>query len=275
MKIAWLTDLHLNFADDEAQSHLWQEVNSATPDVILVGGDIGEADSFDVHLRKIADECPAPVYFVLGNHDYYHGSIFAVRQAAVALSEECENLHWLPPAGVVKLTSRTALVGHGGWGDARSGNFMRTSVTLNDYRLIRELVGEEDYPASTGSLITRRLEKKLNILGDQTAEHFRNVLPAALDDYEHVVVLMHVPPLREACWHDGRISDDDWAPHFVCQAAGEAIVELMQAHPKSQTTVLCGHTHSSGEAQILPNLRVMTGAAEYRLPAMQPLLTVQ
>jgi hypothetical protein len=32
-------------------------------------------------------------------------------------------------------------------------------------------------------------------------------LPAALGRFRHVVVLTHVPPFREACWHEGRISD--------------------------------------------------------------------
>jgi hypothetical protein len=39
-------------------------------------------------------------------------------------------------------------------------------------------------------------------------------------------------------------------------------------------TVLCGHTHSAGEARVLPNLRVLTGGAEYDRPEMQRMLTV-
>jgi Icc protein len=48
----------------------------------------------------------------------------------------------------------------------------------------------------------------------------------------------------------------------------------MAAHPQSEMTVLCVHTHSSGEAQILPNLRVLTGRAEYGRPEIQRVLTV-
>jgi hypothetical protein len=37
----------------------------------------------------------------------------------------------------------------------------------------------------------------------------------------------------------------------------------------------CGHTHSGGECHPLPNLRVLTGAAEYSHPGIQqPLLEV-
>ncbi len=40
-------------------------------------------------------------------------------------------------------------------------------------------------------------------------------------------------------------------------------------------TVLCGHTHSSGVVQILENLSVRTGAAEYGEPKLQDVLDVR
>ena len=101
------------------------------------------------------------------------------------------------------------------------------------------------------------------------------MLPPALERFEQVLVLTHVPPFREACWHEGQISNDAFLPYFACRATGEAILDAASARPDRQVTVLCGHTHSGGECQPLPNLRVVTGAAEYTKPALQqPLLTV-
>jgi len=37
-------------------------------------------------------------------------------------------------------------------------------------------------------------------------------------------------------------------------------------------TTLCGHTHSPGEASILPNLTVLTGGAVYGQPVIQRML---
>ena len=37
----------------------------------------------------------------------------------------------------------------------------------------------------------------------------------------------------------------------------------MKVHPEKQLTVLCGHTHSAGICQPLPNLEIHTGGAEY------------
>lgn len=98
------------------------------------------------------------------------------------------------------------------------------------------------------------------------------MLPDALARFQHVVVITHVPPFRESCWHEGKISGDDWLPFFSCKAVGDALVEAMKAAPDRMMTVLCGHTHGGGEAQILPNLRVLTGGARYGQPAIQQVL---
>jgi hypothetical protein len=48
----------------------------------------------------------------------------------------------------------------------------------------------------------------------------------------------------------------------------------MSAAPGHQMTVLCGHTHGGGEAQVLLNLRVLTGDARYGQPAIQRMLEI-
>ena len=117
VRIAWTTDLHLNFVSDTGIDQFVEEVRDVRPDAVLVGGDIGEADSFTKYLEHIADTLDLPVYFVLGNHDYYKGSISGVREAASTLSQQPNLLIWLPDLGQVWLTDKTALIGHGGWDD--------------------------------------------------------------------------------------------------------------------------------------------------------------
>jgi hypothetical protein len=86
------------------------------------------------------------------------------------------------------------------------------------------------------------------------------------------MVLTHVPPFMEACWHQGHISADDWLPHFSCQAIGDVLKDVMATAQDKQMTVFCGHTHSSGECQILPNLQVKTGGAKYCAPQLQEII---
>lgn len=275
-RLAWLSDLHLNMATVDRIGLLTQQVRDAQPDLVLIGGDIGEAATFARLLHELSAALSIPIAFVLGNHDYYRGSIAEVRKDAQSLSRESEAVLWLPDAGVVPLTANTALVGHGGWGDGRLGNFLNSDVVLNDYLLIDQLRAAHAAPYPTPqAVLSPPLLNKLNALGDEAANHLRRVVPKALEQTHHVVVLTHVPPFREACWHEGQLSDDNWAPHFTCQAVGQVLVECMTARPDCTMTVLCGHTHSPGEAKVLDNLEVLTAAAKYGEPALQQVLNVE
>lgn len=260
MKLAWLTDIHLNFASPRAFDELCESIEDVDPDAVLIGGDIGEAFDVGFYLKALDARLQRPIYFVLGNHDFYGGAgIAEIRRQISILCEQNPRLSWLPACGVVPLSDRTALVGHDGWADGRFGDFLKSGVVLNDYRHIPDLTG----------LDTLTRLARLRELGDEAAAHLREYLGRALRVYRKVIVLTHVPPYREACWHEGAISNDHWLPHFSCQAAGEAIAEVVRRHPEHEILVLCGHTHSSGEVEILPNLRVWTGAAEYGRPRLQ------
>ena len=172
-RLAWLTDIHLNFVSPDDVAIFAHQVQQDCPDAVFVGGDIGEADSFAGFLRRLVELLELPVYFVLGNHDFYRGSIIEVRDAARSLHRDSTQLTWLPDAGVIHLTDKTTLVGHGGWGDGRIGNFLKSNVLLNDYALIqelRELHNPDALPPE--SILTPELLKKLNSLGDEAAEHF-------------------------------------------------------------------------------------------------------
>jgi hypothetical protein len=87
-----------------------------------------------------------------------------------------------------------------------------------------------------------------------------------------VFFLTHVPPFREACWHRGKISDDNGLPHFSTKIVGDTLVRIMKKHPDRQLTVLCGHTHSQAEVKMLENLTVFAAQSEYGKPKIQKIL---
>ena len=258
-RIAWLTDIHLNFVTSEDIAQFLARVNDEDPDLLLVGGDIGEAADVTRYLAMLDDELRRPIYFVLGNHDFYFGSIARVRDQVRALCAERSNLTYLTDGGVWPLTWSVGLIGHDGWADARVGDYDRSTIMLNDYKLIAELSGVDK--------TTRR--PLLQSLGDEAAAAIRCVLPKALSRYRELYLLTHVPPFREACWHEGAISDDQWSPHFTCRAVGTALVEIMRHHPDHRLTVLCGHTHGSGECAPLPNVRRADRRGRIRPPRHQ------
>lgn len=262
MKLAWVTDIHLDFLGDSDIERFCGEIAGTDVDGVLVGGDIALAGTFEQALRRMGRQIRKPIWFVLGNHDFYGSSVAAVRERARALSE-AGPIVWLGGVDVVELSPRTGLVGHDGWGDARVGDHEGSTVILNDFFRIEDL-------RRTGKA---ELARRLGRLGDEAAAHLGRVLPPALDRFEHVLVLTHVPPFREACWHEGRISGEDWLPYFTCKAVGDVLLTEAASHAARRMTVLCGHTHSGGEYQALSNLRVLTGAAEYGRPRIQePLL---
>jgi 3',5'-cyclic-AMP phosphodiesterase len=255
-RVLWLTDLHLNFLTecdrDEWLAWLARQEASAA----IISGDIGEALDLIEQLRAIARSIAAPTYFVLGNHDFYLGQIQQVRRCVRLFCANHATLRYLTVGEAHELAPGVGIVGHDGWADARLGSYDHSLVQLNDFRLIQDLI-----PLSTADR-----KRMLAMLGDLAATHFRRVLPPALDRWPHVFAVTHVPPWREACWHCGQPSDDEWLPFFTCKAVGDALVEIMRSRPNRQLTVLCGHTHSSGECE---NLRVLTGRAEYGAPEVQ------
>lgn len=265
MRLAWASDIHLNFVGPHEIDAFCRAITETGAEAILLGGDIGEAPSVARYLLALEERLQRPIYFVLGNHDFYGGSIRAVREQVSRLCADADRLTWLSSADVIELAPDTGLIGHDSWADGRFGQGIRSKVELNDYRLIEEFDG----------LPVPQRFAKLRELGDEAAEHFRRVLPGALDRYRRVILLTHVPPFRDACWYDGRISDDDFLPHFTCKAVGYVLREAMRARPDRDLTVLCGHTHGAGVVDMLPNLHVRTGGAEYGRPKVQqPLIVV-
>jgi hypothetical protein len=71
-------------------------------------------------------------------------------------------------------------------------------------------------------------------------------------------VLTHVPPLPEACWYDGKMSEPAWLLWFTCVATDELLRQYAGEHPGTRVTVLCGHTHGKGVFEVAPNLEVRT-----------------
>lgn len=264
MRAVWATDIHLNFLNSKERETFFSSILEQNPDALFITGDIAEAPTLEPLLMEMSQSIQIPLYFVLGNHDFYYSSIPQVRISLQKFCDAHQNLTYLSGNGIVQLTKKTALMGHDGWGDGRLGNYAQSPVRLSDNVLIQELEGL-DY---------EKMIQKLRQFGDEAASAIQISLYEALDAYQHIIFLTHVPPFKEACWYQGRVGADDWLPFFTCKALGDALYEIMQEQEKCQLTVLCGHTHNAGIAQILPNLRVLTGSAEYGAPRVQQVLEI-
>ncbi|MEE2642025.1 MAG: metallophosphoesterase [Planctomycetota bacterium] len=264
-RVVWLTDLHLNHCDDELVDQLFADVNSRQPDSIWIGGDFSESFQLLRYLRWIDHVFTCPVYFVLGNHDFYFASIGMMRDQVAELASGKENLHYLSFSEPIRLSERSALIGHDGWSDGRLGDFEKSVVMMHDYHTINDLAGHNK----------RDRWEVLKKLGDEAGNHIKAQLATAFESYDHVYILTHVPPTRCSCWHNGNISDDQWAPHFTCKAVGDVIREALRKHPDKRVTVYCGHTHGEGESEPQHNWKIVTGKALYGHPSIAGLFEVE
>lgn len=257
-RIAWVTDPHLDHAPVEAIARFRQQLNSAAPDAVVVSGDISESIHLLSALDWLRSAVDAPLWFCLGNHDFYYDSIERVRDAVEDWCQSREGVRYLTRSEPFEIAPGVGLLGHDGWADGRTESYERSVVVMHDARLIANLAG----------LDKRARWDVMMRLADESARTIGTHLPWALRQWQHVIVVTHVPPFREACWYAGAISDDHWAPHFTNVALGQQLMAAAISAPDRQITVLCGHTHGGGEASPAPNLKVLTGAAEYGSPAV-------
>jgi Icc-related predicted phosphoesterase len=289
-KAIWLSDIHLNFLKEEGIVSFLASLKNTYSDSVWISGDIAQADTLIEYLSIIESEIKRSIYFVLGNHDYYLGSFDEVRSKIRKLCNVSERLCWLSDADVMGITPEAGLIGHDSWADGRFGNYESSDLLLNDYVLIKDFnplleEAKRDMQYLPGGIsniqslftsveaLQSRL-KRMQALAEEAVLHIERYLPRALERYKKVFFLTHVPPFREACWHRGKISDDNGLPHFSTKCVGETIVRIMKRHPERHLTVLCGHTHSRAEVEIIENLTVFAAQAEYGKPKIQKVINI-
>ena len=262
--VAWATDTHLDFVDEKQYQEFLLHIKSLKPDVFLICGDIATANRLEKTLRGF-EKLACPVYFILGNHDYYGSSIHRIRTGMRELTEGSSKLHYLTQMKLVELTPKTVLIGHDSWADGRAGNFIKSNVMLNDYLYIEELAG----------ISKEERWEELKRLSEEGIDHVKHLLPTALERYEQVIFITHPPPFLEVCLApDRKLSDDNWAPHFVAKQLGDVLIQIMQKYPKKQLIVLAGHSHTCTEKKMLPNLHAVVGGAVYFKPKVQGIFSI-
>ena len=251
MKLLWLTDLHLDRRTKKNHHKLLSRLRGQNADATVITGDISEAHQLPDHLRELGRTlAPRPVYFILGNHDFYGSSFSDVDRTVAAVCREQQNLQHLGQGETVTLGHNSALVGHRGWADGRAGCGSNSRIANPDCARIADLHGTSNH-----AVFARMAE-----LGRSSAGYFRDVLPYALECYRHVYVVTHAPPFVQGATFNGRRCGRWHLPHYVNKSAGGAIAGIAEHYPVSSLTVLCGHTHSAARATVRSNVEVVVGS---------------
>ena len=227
-----------------------------------------EADSVEDMLSEMAEQINKPIYFVLGNHDYYEGRVNQVRKTMTTLSSNDARIHWLPESGPQKLKKGTIVVGQDGWADGRLGNYKKSRLALNDSYLISDLSQAKKKGKS-------KLLEKMQQLGDRDAKDLeKHLLEAVKQKPSNIIVLTHVPPFKEVCLPRGEGGLDEHLPFYASKATGDVLDRVSEANKSIKFLVLCGHTHKAATYKRSSNLTIKSGKSQYCSPLVQRLINL-
>lgn len=258
MKIDWITDPHLtHLPSKDVLIQFLDHLYHRDSDALFVTGDIAEGDSIAEYLELLAGAYQRPLYVVLGNHDYYGHWMNTVTQKVERVCQRTPKsiLHWMNLEGVVPLTDDTCVIGHDGWYCGLEGSGVRSLQLRPDFASnhgVRDLVTPRTKKAKW-DMFCRLSKNSADVVGARA-------LQAREQGFKRILVLTHVPPIREASLYRGRVCDDASAPFYVNGLMGDVLREQAQAHPDIRFEVYCGHTHSP-HVHVEDNLTVHVGAA--------------
>jgi predicted MPP superfamily phosphohydrolase len=71
--IVFIADPHLREQNIDHTLRIIDEINTLAPSLVLIGGDFAYESESDFHYQDVWNRVDAPVYAVLGNHDYKAG----------------------------------------------------------------------------------------------------------------------------------------------------------------------------------------------------------
>jgi predicted phosphohydrolase len=271
--LAWCTDIHLNFLGTEKRKAFYDTILEKKPSAVMITGDIAEGTDVIEKLDEMQKHLSLPIYFVFGNHDFWHATVQDLENALEKINNE--NLHYLNQTPYTQLSDKTILVGVDGWADGRLGDYAKSTITLWDCKLIPALREGIGMHMQGWSHDRDKLLANMQKQADDDAQWLYQYLKLALEKKpERIIVAIHIPPFREASKYRGEISNDDFLPFYASKATGDVLLRAAVEHPKVIFDVFCGHTHGAASFQAAPNLCVEAGAAEYNHPIVQWVIDV-
>lgn len=263
MKLIWASDVHLNFLynKEELRYEFYDKLREVKGDSVLITGDIAESHNVVFFLSEMQEAVGIPVYFVLGNHDFYGSSVLKVKQSV-------KHLGYLPKNMGTPLSDDTILIGVDGWGDCRNGDYENSRLVMSDWLYIDDL--RKEYGRGMQCLKTQLMK-----LADMDASKLkRRVLKAIRDGFKRIIIATHVPPFEEVCLCAGRKSTPSGLPFFSSQCLGTTILPIAKKFPNIDFLWLSGHTHSRAKHKPCNNLQSKVAKAEYYFPQIEEVFNV-
>lgn len=265
MKFAWITDIHLNMVGDLGAKAFLDSVRNHDSDIVFCTGDIAEGSCLQHYLTMMDEIVQKPIFFVLGNHDFWDSSVDHVHNTYTQFLNTKTFLKWMPKQGVVRIADKVAVIGHECWYDCGYGNWENSGFVMADWKYQGDYRG-----CKTKQDIVDR-SRKLAMTG---VTYLAKQLGDAVKDHDKVIILTHFPPFAETHVYQNQPGNIFAQPFFTNRLLGEMLLQACKTFPNKQFVVLAGHTHGRVSKQILPNLVVHVGGAEYQYPKIQELQVI-
>lgn len=269
MLINWVSDIHLDCLQDKQVTKFAETLIKNSPEAIVVSGDISNANQLVYHLSVLEKVVQRPIYYVLGNHDFYGSSIDTVRTQMKDVTNMSQYLRYLSMTPYVALTSSTAMLGHDCWYDAGNGDWKSSRFLMTDWEYIKEFAAVSQMSRRSSFVNLPEVVKVAQALARQGVQHIHDSIKSATRYHKNIIIVTHAPPFAETHFHKGSVGDSSAQPWFTNKMLGDVLLSASKVFPNVQFTVLCGHTHGKCSKQITHNLVVHVADAEYGHPVLQ------
>lgn len=278
-RFAWCTDVHLDHIDNDPNKIVAfiDDIKRRNPDGVFITGDISSSQLLNKHLGMI-ENVGCPVYFVLGNHDFWGSSIERVRADMHAISNASERLRYMGNVQYIGLSNDTAVVGADGWYDCLYGDYRRSNFLMNDWEYIADYCrpggggGRGALKWKTHNI--KEIVETSQQIAVQSVNHMFEGIKSAVKYYKNIVVLTHVPPFEEAHIFQGQRGTPEAQPWFASKLMGDMLLNAARTFQNVNFTVLAGHTHGHFDGMITSNMSCKVGGAEYLDPKVQCVIEV-
>jgi 3',5'-cyclic-AMP phosphodiesterase len=253
-KFLWYSDTHFNFTLPWTRHNFVNKIKEESPAGLILSGDIACGLTIENTLRFFAKKIENfPIYFVLGNHDYYGTSFKATIDAVKRLTKEYPWLHWLTDHDIIEISEDVAIIGDDGWYDARLGNPIYIAynfdwIMVSEFRQLKTFEDKFMYGQRLADESTKRIKAKLL---------------KALEKYKTVYILTHMPPWAEASRGVGSEIGEFWLPYNINSGLGKMIEEVMLEHDNKNVNVLAGHTHVPAIVHVQHNIECLVQGGKY------------
>src|SRR5258708_1792452 len=262
VKYLWISDTHLL---------PWQRykflscILDIRPQGVFLTGDISHSGFTLIDdLEFIAKRIGRPLYFTMGNHDFWFSSFEKVSNQLTSICKKYPNLVWIDRAGVVPLNDEAALIGQMGWYSADQGNPEYIKYTF-DWFMIEDFRKLKTW--NQRFELFRELAKK-------DAEKLANKLEEAIETYKTVYALTHFGGWPEGSRHNSIISEEFWKPYNTNSYLGPALEKVMEKHKKRRLYLFSGHVHSAATLHINRCIEARVGRGSYHKLSEEEILYI-